>query len=46
MNRAKNITQIGPAKTGNMNVFIYGAAYGGSRMVGSKKKRKVTGKKK
>jgi len=28
-------------KKGNMNVFIYGKSKGGSRIVGTKKKRKV-----
>ena len=46
MKRINNIAQMVPVQTGNMNAFIYGVAYGGSRMVGSKKKRKVTGKKK
>lgn len=34
------------AKTGDMNLFIYGVQSNGSRKVGSKKKRKVIGKKK
>ena len=33
-------------KTGNMNVFIFGKASGGSRLNGSKKKSKVRGMKK
>ena len=33
-------------KKGNMNAFIYGTGKGGSRFVGSKKKRKVKVKKK
>ena len=34
------------SKNGNYNLFIYGKQKGGSRVVGSKKTKKIIGKKK
>lgn len=34
------------SKKGNFNLFMYGQQKGGSRFVGNRKKRKITGKKK
>ena len=34
------------SKKGNFNAFIYGKQKGSSRLVGNRKTRKVTGKKK
>lgn len=39
-------TYNGGLKKANMNVFIFGSTKNNSRMCGSNKKRKVTGKKK
>lgn len=44
--RVCKINVLAPGKkNGNMHTFVYGKSRGNSRLVGTKKKRKITGKK-